>query len=96
VEWERLEFKKGWNPEEVIRSMCAFANDLNNWGGGYIIIGIEEHKGRRGNRIYRCASRGKETRTKADSRAAAGVERPAADKFGAYCFRKTVVVLDCG
>ena len=28
VEWERLEFKKGWNPEDVIHTMCAFANDL--------------------------------------------------------------------
>src|SRR5690606_6592327 len=45
IEWERLEFKKGWNPEVVIRSMCAFANDLHNWGGGYIIIGIEEDEG---------------------------------------------------
>lgn len=26
VESERIEFKEGWNPEEVIRSMCAFAN----------------------------------------------------------------------
>ncbi len=42
VEWERLEFKKGWNPEEVIRTICAFANDINNWGGGYLIIGVEE------------------------------------------------------
>ncbi len=45
VEWERLEFKRGWNPEEVIRTMCAFANDLNNWGGGYIVIGIEAKDG---------------------------------------------------
>jgi ATP-dependent DNA helicase RecG len=45
VEWERLEFKRGWNPEEVIRTMCAFANDLNNWGGGYIVIGIEANDG---------------------------------------------------
>ena len=45
VEWERLEFKEGWNPEDVIHSMCAFANDLNNWGGGYIIIGITEKEG---------------------------------------------------
>jgi ATP-dependent DNA helicase RecG len=45
VEWERLEFKKGWNPETVIHSLCAFANDLNNWGGGYIIIGINEDNG---------------------------------------------------
>ncbi len=45
VEWERLEFKEGWNPEDVIHSMCAFANDLNNWGGGYIIIGVADNNG---------------------------------------------------
>lgn len=33
VEWDRLEFKKGWNPEEIIHTLCAFANDINNWGG---------------------------------------------------------------
>ena len=46
VESERIEFKKGWNPEAVMHTMCAFANDLHNWGGGYIIIGIEENEGR--------------------------------------------------
>lgn len=46
IEWDRLEFKKGWNPEEVIRTMCAFANDINNWGGGYIIIGVDEIDGK--------------------------------------------------
>lgn len=45
VEWDRIEFKAGWNPEEVLHSMCAFANDINNWGGGYIIVGIEEKDG---------------------------------------------------
>jgi ATP-dependent DNA helicase RecG len=45
VEWERLEFKRGWNPEEILHSICAFANDLNNWGGGYIIVGINEIDG---------------------------------------------------
>lgn len=45
VEWERLEFKRGWNPEEVIHTMCAFANDLHNWGGGYIVIGVAEEAG---------------------------------------------------
>jgi len=38
VEWERIEFKTGWNPEEIIHSICAFANDIHNWGGGYIIL----------------------------------------------------------
>ena len=45
VEWERKEFKKGWNDEGIIHSVCAFANDINNWGGGYIIIGIEDENG---------------------------------------------------
>lgn len=45
IEWERLECKQGWNPEDVMHSMCAFANDLHNWGGGYIIIGIAEQDG---------------------------------------------------
>ncbi|MCC5916539.1 MAG: putative DNA binding domain-containing protein [Cryomorphaceae bacterium] len=46
IEWERLEFKQGWNPEDVLHTLCSFANDINNWGGGYIIIGIAEKNGR--------------------------------------------------
>ncbi len=46
VEWERLEFKKGWNPEAVLHTLCAFANDFHNLGGGYLFIGIEEKDGR--------------------------------------------------
>ena len=46
IEWERIEFKRGWNPEDVIHSLSAFANDINNWGGGYIVLGIEENNGR--------------------------------------------------
>ena len=45
VEWERIDFKKGWNPEDVMHSICAFANDMHNWGGGYLVIGIEEENG---------------------------------------------------
>jgi len=45
VEWDRLEFKKGWNPKKIMHTMCAFANDINNWGGGYIIIGVDENNG---------------------------------------------------
>ena len=45
VEWERIEFREGWNPERTLRTICAFANDFNNWGGGYIILGVEESKG---------------------------------------------------
>lgn len=46
VEWERLEFKEGWNPEAAVRTLCAFANDLHNWGGGYFLVGIAEDEGR--------------------------------------------------
>ena len=45
VEWERLEFKQGWNPEAVVHTMCAFANDFHNLGGGYIFIGVAENQG---------------------------------------------------
>ena len=45
VEWERLDFKEGWNPEDVMHSMCAFANDIHNWGGGYIVVGVKEQDG---------------------------------------------------
>ena len=46
VEWERLEYKAGWNPEAVLHSICAFANDFHNLGGGYIVIGVAEENGR--------------------------------------------------
>ncbi len=42
VENERVEFKKTWDPQASLKTICAFANDLNNWGGGYIVIGIGE------------------------------------------------------
>jgi ATP-dependent DNA helicase RecG len=46
VEWERLEYKKGWNPEPILHTICAFANDIHNLGGGYILVGVEERNGR--------------------------------------------------
>ena len=39
VEGDRVEFKAGWNPDAIIRTLCAFANDFENLGGGYIVIG---------------------------------------------------------
>ena len=36
VESARIEYKKDWNPEKVLHSVCAFANDIDNWGRGYI------------------------------------------------------------
>jgi ATP-dependent DNA helicase RecG len=46
IEWERLEFKENWNPISILHTICAFANDINNWGGGYIVIGVKEENGR--------------------------------------------------
>jgi len=39
VEGERIEYKTGWNPDPIIRTLCAFANDFENLGGGYVVIG---------------------------------------------------------
>ncbi len=46
VEWERLEFKAGWNPQDALHTLCAFANDFHNLGGGYLVIGVAEQNGR--------------------------------------------------
>ena len=43
VESDRIEFKEGWNPDAIYRSICAFANDFDNIGGGYILVGVAEN-----------------------------------------------------
>lgn len=45
VESNRVEFKFDWNPTPIIHSICAFANDIDNVGGGYIVVGVEENDG---------------------------------------------------
>lgn len=42
VESNRIEFKKGWNPSDIYQTICAFANDFENLGGGYILVGVEQ------------------------------------------------------
>ena len=50
VESERVEFKSSWDPDrtgpQVLRTICAFANDYHNLNGGYIVIGVGERGGR--------------------------------------------------
>ena len=46
IEGERVEYKAGWNPVSILQTISAFANDFNNLGGGYIILGVEEQNGR--------------------------------------------------
>ena len=45
VEWAQIEFKETWDAETSLKTVCAFANDLDNWGGGYFVIGMEENNG---------------------------------------------------
>lgn len=45
VEWARIEFKTTWDPEASLKTITAFANDLDNWGGGYIVLGVKEENG---------------------------------------------------
>ncbi|HBZ53081.1 MAG TPA: AAA family ATPase [Eubacterium sp.] len=46
VERTRIEYKEDWNPEPIIHTLTAYANDFDNMGGGYILIGVEEENGR--------------------------------------------------
>ncbi len=46
IEGERIEYKTGWNPRAVLHTICAFANDFHNLGGGYVVLGVEAHDGR--------------------------------------------------
>lgn len=49
VESARVEFKASWDEKttgaQVIRTICAFANDFQNLNGGYIVIGVAEQGG---------------------------------------------------
>ena len=36
VEGDRIEYKKGWNPDPIMRTLCAFANDFENLGGDFL------------------------------------------------------------
>lgn len=45
VERNRVEYKEGWNPKDIIHTICAFANDYNNINGGYLVIGVAADDG---------------------------------------------------
>ena len=46
VEWARIEFKETWDPDASLKTICAFANDIDNWGGGYLVIGVRDEAGK--------------------------------------------------
>ena len=50
IESVRIEFKASWNPDttgfQVLKTICAFANDYQSLNGGYVVIGVAESGGR--------------------------------------------------
>lgn len=42
VEHERIEFKESWDAVASLKTICAFANDMDNWGGGYLVVGVAQ------------------------------------------------------
>ncbi len=46
VEWSRIKFKESWKPEASLKTITAFAKDLDNWGGGYIVLDVEDDNGK--------------------------------------------------
>ena len=50
VESERIEFKADWDSKtvgpQVLRTICAFANDYYEVNGGYVVLGVEEENER--------------------------------------------------
>ena len=46
VENVRIEYQNSFNPETVMKSICAFANDIDGYQGGYIVIGVNTENGR--------------------------------------------------
>lgn len=47
VEWARIEFKETWDAQASLKTICAFANDIDNWGGGYVVLGVKEADSKR-------------------------------------------------
>ena len=45
VESSRIELKENFNPDPITHTICAFANDIDNIGGGYLFIGVKEENG---------------------------------------------------
>jgi ATP-dependent DNA helicase RecG len=50
VESARVEFKASWDENmtgyQILKTLCAFANDFQNLNGGYIVVGVTEQGGR--------------------------------------------------
>ncbi len=44
VEGARMDMKTGWNPKTIMSTICTFANDFENVGSGYTVVGDKEEK----------------------------------------------------
>ena len=45
VEQNRIEYKEGFNPAEIVHTICAYANDIAGVDGGYLVIGVKSEDG---------------------------------------------------
>lgn len=41
VEQNRIEYKEGFNPSDIVHTICAYANDIAGVDGGYLVIGVK-------------------------------------------------------
>lgn len=44
VEWARIELKQTWDPAASLKTICAFANDLDNWAVDILLLLLLECK----------------------------------------------------
>ena len=45
VERNRIEYKAGFNPEDIVHTICAYANDIAGVDGGCLVIGVKSEDG---------------------------------------------------
>ena len=45
VEQNRIEYKEGFNPSDIVHTICAYANDIAGVDGGYLVIGVKAKDG---------------------------------------------------
>ena len=45
VEQNRIEYKEGFNPADIVHTICAYANDIAGVDGGYLVIGVKAENG---------------------------------------------------
>lgn len=45
VERNRIEYKEGFNPSEIVHTICGYASDIAGVDGGYLVIGVKTENG---------------------------------------------------